>query len=142
MSLIRNGRRLRPAIQCDAARAPAGMEIDFIAILRAIRHSNAPTTVLPRFACLVSTVLAAALPVSADAQVAEARALAAGCASCHQPGHRTPPPLAGRPRGELLALLAAFRNGSRDGTVMPKLARGYTPAQLDAIAAWYAAQQR
>ncbi len=33
-----------------------------------------------------------------------------------------------------------FRSGARNGTVMPQLAKGYTDAQIDAMAAWFAAQ--
>lgn len=87
--------------------------------------------------CLPPLVVATA----ASAQAPDPRALAAGCASCHRPGASTIPSLRGRPRDELLAALRGFRDGSRNGTVMPQLARGYTEAQLDAIAAWYAMQR-
>ncbi len=78
---------------------------------------------------------------AAHAADEQSRALAAGCASCHQPDERIPPPLAGQSRDKLSAKLRGFRNGTRSGTVMPQLARGYTPAQLDAVAAWFAAQK-
>ncbi|MEO9135900.1 MAG: c-type cytochrome [Casimicrobiaceae bacterium] len=78
---------------------------------------------------------------AAHAADEQSRALAAGCASCHQPDERIPPPLAGQSRDELSAKLRGFRDGTRSGTVMPQLARGYTPAQLDAVAAWFAAQK-
>jgi cytochrome subunit of sulfide dehydrogenase len=77
---------------------------------------------------------------AACAQEQDARALAAGCASCHQPTERMPPSLAGQSRSELLEKLRAFRDGTRSGTVMPQLARGYTPAQLEAVARYFAAQ--
>lgn len=79
---------------------------------------------------------------AAEAQVQDARALAAGCASCHQPGDRIPPPLAGQSRDTLVAKLRAFRDGTKRGTVMPQLAKGYTPAQLDAVAGYFATQGR
>ena len=68
------------------------------------------------------------------------RALAAGCATCHQASVESPPPLGGQSRDALLVKLRGFRDGTRAGTVMPQLARGYSPAELDAIAAWLAAQ--
>ena len=89
-------------------------------------------------AAVVAAVCGIAAP-TACAQEQDARALAAGCASCHQPGERVPPPLAGQSRDELMAKLLAFRGGTRSGTVMPQLAHGYTPAQLDAVAQYLAA---
>jgi sulfide dehydrogenase cytochrome subunit len=71
----------------------------------------------------------------------DARALAAGCASCHRASERIPPSLAGQSREALIAKLRGFRDGMRGGTVMPQLTRGYTPAQLDAVSAWFAAQR-
>jgi cytochrome subunit of sulfide dehydrogenase len=70
----------------------------------------------------------------------DARALAAGCASCHRASERIPPSLAGQSRESLIEKLRGFRDGTSDGTVMPQLTRGYTPTQLDAVAAWFAAQ--
>jgi len=89
---------------------------------------------------LIVTLLLSAR-MTAVAQVPDARALAASCASCHRADGTTVPSLDGRSRNELLAKLRAFRDGSQAGTVMPQLARGYTEAQLDAIAAWYAQQR-
>jgi cytochrome c553 len=83
-----------------------------------------------------------AAPGTALAQATDARALAAGCASCHRSDGSTIPSLHARSREALVAELRAFRDGSRSGTVMPQLARGYTDAQLEAIATWYAAQRK
>jgi cytochrome c553 len=35
--------------------------------------------------------------------------------------------------------MRAYRAGERPGTLMPQLAKGYDDAEIDAIAAWYAA---
>lgn len=74
----------------------------------------------------------------------DARGLAAGCSGCHgTDGAATadPPPLAGRSRDELARLLRDFKSGARPGTLMPQLAKGYTDAEIDALAAWFAAQR-
>jgi sulfide dehydrogenase cytochrome subunit len=42
--------------------------------------------------------------------------------------------IAGRDRAELTALLAAFRSNERPGTIMGRIARGYSEAELAAIA--------
>lgn len=91
---------------------------------------------------------ALALPV-AQAQSPEAlytRTLAAACAQCHgTDGHAVAglpiPALAGMPRGELLAKLRAFQAGTVPATVMTQLARGYSDAQLQQLADFFAAQK-
>ena len=84
-----------------------------------------------------STIAAVAAAHAADIDV---RALAAGCASCHQPGQMQPPALEGVARDELLAKLRGFRDGTRRGTLMPQLAKGYSEAQLAAVAAYFASR--
>ena len=71
------------------------------------------------------------------------RALAADCASCHGPEGRpaagsTSARLAGRPADETIRAMAAFRDGTRPGTVMPQLARGYDEPEIAAMAAYFA----
>ena len=68
----------------------------------------------------------------------DVRALAASCASCHQPTRSTPAPLEGQSREMLASKLHAFRNGSLRGTVMPQIAKGYTIEELDALADYFA----
>ncbi|NKI93930.1 cytochrome C [Rhizobacter sp. SG703] len=75
------------------------------------------------------------------------RSLAATCAACHGTDGRPPAGsaiagLGGRDRDDLLARLIGFRDGTRAGTVMPQLAKGYTPDQLSQLAGWFAAQAR
>jgi cytochrome c553 len=83
--------------------------------------------------------------VAAQAQPAGAsptRSLAATCAACHgtdgraAAGHAMPA-LAGLARERIAAELRAFREGSRAGTVMPQIAKGYSDAQIDALAAYF-----
>lgn len=68
------------------------------------------------------------------------QALAAACTPCHQPGLTGIPTLSGQTREALQAKLHEFRDGSLAGTVMPQLARGYTAAELDALAQWFASR--
>jgi cytochrome subunit of sulfide dehydrogenase len=93
-------------------------------------------------------VLLAALSFagSAAAQDAASRNLAAGCAICHGTEGRAATkdviPLAGLPREHIATQMRAFRDGQRPATVMHQIAKGYTDAQIDALAAWFAAQKR
>src|SRR5215467_4896264 len=70
------------------------------------------------------------------------RNLAAACASCHgSSGTAGIPGLAGRDPAELLRIMQEFRSGKRQATVMHQLARGYIDEQVQAIAAYLAAQK-
>ncbi|MGO8913899.1 MAG: c-type cytochrome [Bradyrhizobium sp.] len=51
------------------------------------------------------------------------------------------PRLAGRNAADIVAQMRAFRSGQRAATVMDRIAKGYSDAEVEAIAAWYAAQQ-
>lgn len=69
--------------------------------------------------------------------------LAANCANCHGTTGNAKgamPSLAGRPKTYLIEQMKAFRDGKRAATIMPQLAKGYTDAQIDAIADYFARQ--
>jgi cytochrome subunit of sulfide dehydrogenase len=74
------------------------------------------------------------------------RNLAAGCAICHGTEGRSVTgelaPLAGLPKETIVRKMADFRDGKRPATVMHQLAKGYSDAEIEAMAAWFAAQQR
>jgi cytochrome c553 len=45
------------------------------------------------------------------------------------------------PASYLVEQLKAFRNGSRPATLMHQIAKGYNEAQIESLAAWFAAQK-
>ena len=98
-----------------------------------------------RFPVLAAAMLVAA---SASAQDPQGRNLAAACAICHgtegRPAAKESPlvPLAGLPKDHIATQMRAFRDGKRPATVMHQIAKGYTDPQIDALAAWFAAQKR
>ncbi len=86
---------------------------------------------------------------AADAQTAQSlnvRALSATCANCHgtdgraEPGSATAR-LAGLSREYIVSQMQAFRDGTRPATVMHQLAKGYSDAQIESIAAYFANQK-
>lgn len=102
-------------------------------------------------ALLVGAVLTLARPAGSqgaptpDTAPLPVRSLAASCGACHgTDGHavdgQSMVALAGLPREVLAAQLRAFRDGTRDATVMHQIARGYNDAQIDTLAAYFASR--
>jgi len=82
--------------------------------------------------------LLAALSQTAAAQAPLA---AQGCLGCHGVGGAGAggtPGIAGRDAGEIAAIMHAFRDNQRPGTIMGRIARGYTEAEIAAISAYFA----
>ena len=94
----------------------------------------------------------AAICVLAAASVAHAadpnlgRNLAATCANCHGTNGNAVKgagldSLAGVPKDKTLQKLADFKSGDKPASIMHQIAKGYTDAQLDLIATYFAAQK-
>ena len=69
---------------------------------------------------------------------------AMACSGCHPVGsgvETSVPRLAGRKAEEIVAQMRAFRSGQRGATVMDRIAKGYSDAEVETIARWYEAQQ-
>jgi len=96
----------------------------------------------------IIAALAAMAPTLALAQSADVatRNLAAPCGICHGTGGhavtKDVTTLAGIPADHLATQMRAFRDGKRAATVMHQIAKGYTDREIDALAAWFAAQKR
>ena len=92
---------------------------------------------------VLAVIACAALPAHAQDRP---RQLASACAICHGTDGRGDgkalPPLAGMPRDHPASQMRAFRDGQRPATVMHQIAKGYTDEQIDALAAYFAAQKR
>jgi cytochrome c553 len=50
------------------------------------------------------------------------------------------PRLAGLPSGYFVLQMEAFRTGARSGTVMQQIAKGFSAAQTEALANYFAAR--
>jgi cytochrome subunit of sulfide dehydrogenase len=73
--------------------------------------------------------------------------LAATCATCHgtlgKAANGSPVvSLAGLSKDHIVAQMAAFKSGTRPATVMHQLSKGYSEAQVAAIATYFAAQKK
>ena len=75
---------------------------------------------------------------------AEPPAGAAACSGCHPSSTRVTSPvprLAGMDRAAVVKAMQDFRSGARPATVMDRIAKGFTDEEIQAIAAWFAAQR-
>ncbi len=96
-------------------------------------------------ACWAAAMLAlgAAAAVAQQPDPRSAPYLAANCANCHGTQGRSAgamPSLAGQKKEYLIDAMRAYRDGKRMATVMHQLAKGYTDAQIDLIAEYFAKQ--
>lgn len=84
-------------------------------------------------------LFAAALILSAGGLPAqEAPPGATTCSGCHGAGSDLT--LDALTAEDIVAAMAAFRDGSRPATLMPRLVAGFTDDEIAAIAAWIAAE--
>lgn len=101
-----------------------------------------------KFTKVLITIAGMALAASAQAQspsAAQVRSWAAACANCHgtngqaQPGMES---LAGANKDDLAKKMLDFKAGRKPATIMHQLAKGYSDDQIQAIAAYFAAQKK
>jgi cytochrome subunit of sulfide dehydrogenase len=95
----------------------------------------------------LSLALLGASAHAQDAKALQTRALAATCANCHgTEGRAIPnaavPGLASVPANYIVEQMKAFKSGARPATVMHQIAKGYSDAQIEQLAAYYAAVPR
>jgi cytochrome subunit of sulfide dehydrogenase len=76
---------------------------------------------------------------------AQVRSWAAACANCHgtngqaQPGMES---LAGVNKDDIVKKMLDFKAGRKPATIMHQLSKGYSDDQIQAIAAYFAAQKK
>lgn len=75
------------------------------------------------------------------------RSLAAACAMCHGTNGRpaagsTVAGLAGRPGAEIVQAMAQFKAGTKPATIMHQVAKGYSDAEVAALADYFSKQPR
>ena len=95
---------------------------------------------------ITALALTGAICMSGSAQAGEAtaRMLADTCAGCHgtDGGSQGPasPSIAGLDASYFLKSMLEYKSGARQSTIMGRIARGYTDAQLKAMADYFASK--
>ncbi len=77
------------------------------------------------------------------ARAADAPAGATSCTGCHAASKSVDtavPGIAGRKPADLAAAMRDFKAGTRSATVMGRIAKGFSDAEIEAIAVWFGAQ--
>jgi cytochrome c553 len=92
---------------------------------------------------VVAAAIASVAIAAAGVAAAEPPPGAAACTGCHPASARGSSPvvrLGGLDRAAIVQAMQDFRSGRRAATVMDRIAKGFTDEEIQAIAAWYAAQ--
>ena len=69
---------------------------------------------------------------------------AASCTGCHAANAKVEtgvPRIAGRNPAEIVAAMEAFRSGQKPASVMDRIAKGFSDAEIRAIADWFGAER-
>ncbi len=91
--------------------------------------------------------VSAAAQSNAQRDALYVKSLAATCANCHGTDGKAAEgssavSLAGLQQGYIVAQMQAFKSGARSATIMHQLSKGYSDAQVEQIAAYFAAQKK
>ena len=75
------------------------------------------------------------------------KSLAATCANCHGTNGKAVEgssvvSIAGLDRDYIVAQMTAFKTGTRPATIMHQLSKGYSDAQIETLATYFAAQKK
>lgn len=105
-----------------------------------------PLMFWPSVAAIGLSSLTVCNPVHAQTvDAVQARNWASACANCHGTNGQSEPgmaKLAGLPQDVIVQKLQDYKAGRLPATVMQQLAKGYSDAQIQAIAAYFAAQKK
>jgi cytochrome c553 len=96
------------------------------------------------YATRIAAALAFCLVGPAGSVAADIPPGATSCTGCHAARTGTDssiPSLSGRDAGEIMAAMVEFRAGKRPATVMDRIAKGFSDAELRPIAAWLSQQR-
>ncbi len=94
--------------------------------------------------CLANTAFAQA---DAGKEALYVKSLAATCANCHGTNGKAVEgssvvSIAGLDKAYIVAQMKAFKAGTRPATIMHQLSKGYSDAQIETLATYFAAQKK
>jgi len=93
-----------------------------------------------KFLAPLAAVIAITHPGVASADMAPAEILASTCFACHGPNGVSvgPMPTLATKDGKYIASnLRAFRDGQKQGTIMDRITKGFSDAEIDSLASYF-----
>lgn len=112
---------------------------------RAIDKGYLTSALLSLFSVVILCAYGAEEDVLKHQEIIHTRTLAASCAACHGTNGNSQsitPVLAGLDASYFSTQMQAFKNGSRDSTVMHRHAKGLTISEIDRLAIYFSQQKR
>ena len=112
--------------------------------------NHKPSTLLAA-SLLATSLLSFVSPALAQADAGKealyVKSLAATCANCHGTNGKAVEgssvvSIAGLDRAYMVAQMKAFKAGTRPATIMHQLSKGYSDAQIETLATYFAAQKK
>jgi len=88
---------------------------------------------------LAALALLCAAPATSTATFAQSPPPGAtACTGCHAGSDSALPSLKGRAAADIEAAMIAFKTGAREATLMDRIARGFSEAEIKAMSQWLA----
>lgn len=102
------------------------------------------TVLRPALALMLWSAAAHSFGAASTPVIPAGARLAANCVACHGTADAAGPipSLAGQSREAIASSLRAFKEGTRQSTVMTQLAKGYTDQQIEQLATWFSVQKK
>jgi cytochrome subunit of sulfide dehydrogenase len=112
-----------------------------------IRHALRPTITSLCLGVIAVPQAGAQTPSVGSREALYMQSLAATCANCHGTNGKAVEgssitSIAGLEKSYIAAQMNAFKAGTRPATVMHQISKGYSDAQIEALAAYFAAQKK
>lgn len=95
----------------------------------------------------VALLATGAAVMAQDKEALYLKSLAATCAGCHGTNGKAVvgpgmPSIDGMPKDDLVMQMKAFKSGARPATVMQQISKGYSDAQIEQVASYFASQKK
>jgi len=111
------------------------------------RKNHEENSMMLKWTMAAALMAAAAASQAQNQEALYLKSLAATCAACHgtnggSAAGSSVPSLAGMPSAYMVEQMKAFKAGTRPATIMHQLAKGYSDAQIQQMATYFAAQKK
>ena len=112
-----------------------------------IRHASRLAIASLCLGAIAAPQASAQTPSAGSKEALYTQSLAATCANCHGTNGKavdgsSVTSIAGLDKNYIVAQMKAFKTGTRPATVMHQISKGYSDAQIETLATYFAAQKK